>query len=129
VVASGRKLDLHAQLGVGVSHVPAAPRVGLAAWYSGRRGRCSEARYGGGLIELVDEYLAVWLSAEAIETFPGMLEPRDERAMASTRGHLNVGSRPQGKLLVATALKSQSRSGQGPPRTAALAGFFLIRPH
>jgi hypothetical protein len=32
-------------------------------------------------MDLTGKYLVIWLSAEAIETFLGVLEPRDETAM------------------------------------------------
>jgi len=34
-------------------------------------------------MDFTGKYLVIWLSAEAIETFLGVLEPRDETAMMS----------------------------------------------
>ena len=35
------------------------------------------------MIDLTGKYLVIWLSAEAMETFLGVLEPREETAMMS----------------------------------------------
>ena len=42
-------------------------------------GGATEAGSGGRVMDLTGKYLVIWLSAEAIETFLGVLEPHGTR--------------------------------------------------
>src|SRR5262245_49965336 len=59
---------------------------------------------GGRLMDLAGKYLVVWLSPEAVETFLGVLEPSQERAMTTWTvagqivGEVGPGLGPAGAL-------------------------------